>query len=80
MLDGSLISLVTFSLTAFLFRNNRFLALLLLLEAQIQTTATFALANLEKSGKYWIKPENFEKIHFFPVSAPDNHAEIIPFY
>ena len=54
-------------------------------QARIQTTATFALANLEKftvsekSGKRCEigetldkigKPGNFEEVNFFPVSAP----------
>ena len=49
-------------------------------QARIQTTATFALANLEKFvseksgkrceklGKYWINRE--KEVNFFPVSAP----------
>ena len=48
-------------------------------QARIQTTATFALAKLEKSGKrceksgkYWIKSEEeiLRRFIFFPVSAP----------
>ena len=54
---------------------------------RIQTTATFAFANLEKLTKSTLsgkrcekigeildkigKSGNFEEIHFFPVSAPE---------
>ena len=27
----------------------------------------------EKSGKHWIKSENLEEVHFFPLSAPELH-------
>ena len=54
-------------------------------QARIQTTATFALANLEKFVReiretLWKigetlnkigKPGNFEEVNFFPVSAPE---------
>ena len=63
-------------------KNIAFVYLFEVEQARIQTTATFALANLEnfvreksgkrceKSDKHLIKSGNFKEVNFFPVSVP----------